>query len=785
MLPVRDSPQEHPTPDSSVREPGKESADAALSDRGWLGAHTKRSGFDVGRPAASRRNRNTGGSRSLAVTQSDFAWHGGWMESGDREREEIIALIRADRPIPARYRATLFEDALQAELIWQGKTSEIERAVLPFQSIEHIDEPRSGTVQEPDLFSFDQGSGRQSSGWTNKLIWGDNSLILSSLANGPMRDEIESAGGLKLVYIDPPFDVGADFTIDVEVGGSPISKDRSVVEEFVYRDTWGAGVDSYSQMIFMRLRLIHNLLSSSGSIYVHVDYRVSSHVKLILDEIFGSENHQGTIIWRLDTGAKGRKSWSNQHNDILCYSKSSDFEFNPESEHLREPFSDISQAMHFKKVDADGRRYRERVINGKSYIYYADEGRLVGTVWSDLSSMAANSPILGESVGYPTQKPEKLLTRILEASSSEGDLVADFFCGSGTTLAVAERTGRRWLGVDLSRFAVHTTRKRLISVQRELAAQGKPYRAFEICNLGAYERQYFSGIDTSLSADQRQIDMESRREDFVCLILEAYGSQRTEQLPEFQGSKGATAVAIGPIEGPVTEEVVNRLIEAALAAGLTRIDILGFEFEMGITPLLADNARARGVTLTLRYIPNEVFQKRLVAAGQVRFHDVGYVEVEARVENGRSLIVELKDFGVFYADEDAAAVAVGLRSGKSRVVVDSGQLVRISKDSKGNLNRKVLTQSWSDWIDYWSVDFDFESQREILRVVEDGEMKSVWTGRYIFENEWQDFRTRGDRSLRLSSEPHTYGTSGDYRVGVKVVDVFGNDTTKAITVKVT
>ena len=707
------------------------------------------------------------------------------MELGDREREEIIGLIRSGRALPARYRATLFEDPLATELIWPGKSTEVERVALPFQSIEHIDEPRSGTAQQPDLFSFDQASGRQSGGWTNKLIWGDNSLVLSSLATGAMRDEIESAGGLKLVYIDPPFDVGQDFTIDVEVGDSPISKDRSVIEEYAYRDTWGAGVNSYSQMVYTRLKLIHNLLSSDGSIYVHVDYRVSSHIKLILDEIFGSSNHQGTIIWNLDTGAKGRKSWSNQHNDILCYSKSADFEFNTESKHLRQPFNDISLEMHFKNVDADGRYYRERVINGKSYIYYADEGRLVGTVWSDISSMAANSPILSESVGYPTQKPEKLLARIIEASSSEGDLVADFFCGSGTTLAVAEKTGRRWLGVDLSRFAVHATRKRLISLQRELATGGAAYRAFEILNLGAYERQYFSGADLSLSSEQRQVVMETRREHFVALVLDAYGGTRTAQLPEFQGSKGETALFIGPIEGPVTEDDVNRLIESALAAGLTRVDVLGFEFEMGIKPLLADNARALGVNLTLRYIPDEVFDKRAISAGHVKFHDVGYLEVESVVGKNRSITIELTDFGVFYAHEDMETVLTNLRAGKSRVVVDGGQLVRVSKDKKGNSKQEALTQSWSDWIDYWSVDFDYESQREIIDVEEDGETKSVWTGRHIFENEWQDFRTQRDRSLRLSSEPHSYESDGEYRVGIKVVDVFGNDTTKVISVKVT
>ena len=192
-------------------------------------------------------------------------------ELNDQERVEIIEAIRAGRSLPARYRASLFEDAQETELIWPGKTTEVERVVLPFQSIEHIDEPRSGTVKQLDLFSFNETSGRQIGGWTNKLIWGDNKLVLSSLVHGPMRKQIDDAGGLKLVYIDPPFDVGADFSIDVEVGEVSVNKQASVVEEIAYRDTWGRGRDSYVAMLSERLRLIHGLLANDGTIAVHCD----------------------------------------------------------------------------------------------------------------------------------------------------------------------------------------------------------------------------------------------------------------------------------------------------------------------------------------------------------------------------------------------------------------------------------------------------------------------------------------------------------------------------------
>jgi DNA modification methylase len=692
------------------------------------------------------------------------------VDIGDRELEEIIDLLRKGQSLPSRYRATLFEDASQIELIWPGKTGETERVVLPFQSIEHIDEPRSGTARQQDLFTVDSVSGRQRGGWTNKLIWGDNKLVLSSLVSGPMRDEIEGAGGLKLVYIDPPFDVGMDFSVDVEVGEETVTKAMSVIEERAFRDTWGDGMDSYVSMMWERLSLLRSLMAPGGAIYVHCDWRVSPHLRFVLDENFGRESFLNEIVWEYSAGAVGNSSFGRKHDTILRYGVPGEtLTFNADD--VRIPYAEST----LSRLNYAGAREKDidKVLTRG--------GKVPTDVWQ-FSIVQGNAL---EATGYPTQKPEALLERIIKASSNEGDLVADFFCGSGTTLAVAERLGRKWIGVDLGRFAIHETRKRMISVQRRLALDSQPYRAFEILNLGSYERQYFVGVDMTLPEDQRAAESDLRREEFLSLILGAYGAQRSEQLPEFQGVKGGSAVLVGPIDSPVTSDQINRATQAAISAGLTRVDVLGFEFEMGIKPVMADEAREQGVTLTLRYIPNDVFDKRAIASGQVKFLDVGYVEIETKVAKDRSLTVELKDFGVFYAQEDAEAVTADLRSGKSRVLVDGGQVVRVSKDKNGVVGREVLTESWSDWIDYWTVDFDFESQREVIGIVEDGEAKNVWTGRYIFENEWQDFRTRGNRSLRLSSGPHTYEAAGGYRVAVKVIDVFGNDTTKVVSVVVT
>ncbi len=684
----------------------------------------------------------------------------------EQEREEIITAIRQGRTLPARYRASLFDDAPETELIWPGKSSEVERVVLPFQSIEHIDEPRAETVVRPSLFSVNE-SGRQIGGWTNKLIWGDNKLILSSLANGPLRQQIEEAGGLKLVYIDPPFDVGADFSVNVEVGGADITKAPSIVEEVAYRDTWARGVDSYLSMMRERLALIHSLLADSGMIWVHLDWHVGHYVKILLDEIFGRERFLNEVIRVYAGGGQSKEFFPRKHDPIFVYTKSSTWVFNADD--VRVPYDSDYKATVFTK---EGSR-----AAGKTYRPHED-GKIPEDWW------LFNRPYGEEIVGYPTQKPEALLERIIRVGTNPGDLVADFFCGSGTTAAVAEKLGRKWISADLGRFAIHTTRKRLIGVQRLLAEEEKPYRAFEILNLGSYERQYFAGVDMSLPEEQRQAESIQRRDQFLALVLQAYGGQRSEQLSGFHGVKGSACVFVGPLDAPVTQNDVRRAVSSAKELGVTRLDILGFEFEMGIKPAMADDAKEEGVTLTLKYIPNDVFDRRAITKGQVRFFDVGYVEVKPKQDKSGAVTIELTDFGVFYAQDDADAAAAGLKNGRSRVLVDSGQVVRVSKSAKGVVKREVLTKSWEDWIDYWAVDFDFESQKETMEVAGEDGTEWVWTGRYIFENQWQDFRTRSERTLKTVSAPHRYDTPGEYKVAVKVVDVFGNDTTKVVKVKV-
>jgi DNA methylase len=264
------------------------------------------------------------------------------------EKQDIIRFLEADKPLPDKYRFLLFEDKREVELVWNGKTSEVCNLVLPFQVIEQVDEPRAETVKEqPTLFNMDD-RGRQLTGWTNKLIWGDNKIILSSLKNGPLREEIESHGGIKLIYIDPPFDVGADFSMDIEIGDDTFTKKPNVLEEIAYRDTWGRGADSFISMIYERLILMRDLLAEKGSVYVHCDWRMVGALRTVMEEVF--RNIENVISWKRSAIAAGVKTqWRNSQDFILYFSKSGQHTFNPQFGEYSE-----SSKKHYSRRDDKG-----------------------------------------------------------------------------------------------------------------------------------------------------------------------------------------------------------------------------------------------------------------------------------------------------------------------------------------------------------------------------------------------------------------------------------------------
>lgn len=256
-----------------------------------------------------------------------------------------------------------------------------------------------------------------------------------------------------LVYVDPPFNAGGS-------RGARLGTGQRAHGQAAYRDAWG-GLPAFLSMLQPRLSAISKVMSERASLWLHLDHRTVHDAKVLADRIFGSHAFRGEVIWVPGNGGRRRNGPSITHQTILIYSSSGEMIYNSSDKALREPYAETSRRMHFTRVDKRGRRYRERLINGKVYRYYEDAGRRIGSVWTDCPAMRANTPLIAETTGYPTQKPESLLERIVLAASHPESAVLDPMCGSGTTLAVASRLGRRYVGIDQSDVAYRITRRRL------------------------------------------------------------------------------------------------------------------------------------------------------------------------------------------------------------------------------------------------------------------------------------------------------------------------------------
>lgn len=482
----------------------------------------------------------------------------------------------------------------RTELVWPGKYDE--RGEIP--------EPRQLRLPFSTLERIEGQGGPTEDCWRNRLIHGDNLLALSSL------QDLE--GKIDLIYVDPPFATGNDFSFTAR-------QRKASMEIPAYRDVWNEDKSSFLEMLWPRAQLMRRLLSERGLLFAHFDDNIGHEVKLLLDEVFGASHKRGEIIWQLGTGAKSRRFFSVQHNLILVYSKGKDWIFRKDSPLLREPFAQGSLKTHFRKVDEKGRRYRKRVIGGKEYVYYADEGRMVGSIWTDIPSMTANSPIIKESTGYPTQKPEKLLERVLAACTEEDSIVADFFCGSGTTLAVAEKMGLRWVGCDVGRLAVQTSRKRLLDLRTQ------DCRAFDVLGMGAGERLH--GLEKRWGKGRKG------EQALRAFLLDRHGAVSTKGL--LHGKKGNDFVYLGPIGRSVTRQEMGKAAAQARRSGGSGLHILAWEFESGPYEAFVQQVKQEhGVDLKLFPIPREV-----LSGGETGIWEMGQACIE--VESKDSLEVKL------------------------------------------------------------------------------------------------------------------------------------------------
>ncbi len=708
------------------------------SARGRRGALIERLLGGDGHRASADAPRKTGrGNRShqvADVAEADDEEEVTWMSAEDAKSSKTSAATEA-RPAPQPNPAAAAGLKVGVtELVWPRKyderAAEPPRISLPFQVIEVIEEGRASreALAQGTLPLFGaHPRGPEEDGWRNKLIWGENALVGASLL-------ANYAGGIDLVYIDPPFTTGADFSFTATIGdsGESVEKAPSSLEWKAYTDTWGQGVSSYLSMLSERLVLIRELLSTTGSLLIHVDYRLTAYVRLLLDEHFGPECFRNEIIWHYHSGGIPQQFYPRKHDSIIWYGRTQHPYFAPEG--ASEPRNVCLECGRFqdkwnnlkKHVDADGRVYRTINSGGKIYKYYDDDPALVPDVWLGINHLQQKDP---ERTGYPTQKPEKLLRRIVETHCPPNGLVVDLFCGSGTTLAAAEKLERRWIGCDLSRFAIHTTRKRMLDIRvpEDGSMDERGCKPFEVLNLGRYERKYWQGI--TFGDGEVQEPDQAALAAYVRFVLDLYNAQ---PLPgqHIHGKKGSGLVHVGAVDAPVTISQVEQALEEAKERGGRELHVLGWEWEMGLHDPLAKLAKAQhGVTLRLLNIPREVMDRRATEAGEVQFFDLAYLEVELKGGSGakgsRRVKAKLKDFVIPNTD-------------------------MIPED----VRKKV--QKWSDYIDYWAVDWDFRDD--------------------TFINQWQTYRTPKDRKLALESAEHTYEAPGTYRVLVKVVDIFGNDT---------
>jgi adenine-specific DNA-methyltransferase len=606
----------------------------------------------------------------------------------------------------------------KTELVWRGKYDDEGKLVpvekpgpFPFQIVESINEPRveKGDEVPKQTTLFDTWKGDEGNtfedGWKNKLIWGDNKFVMSSLLE-------KFAGKIDLIYIDPPFATGADFTMDIEVGekGEIIHKEHSAIEEKAYRDTWGKGNDSFLLMMHDRLVLMKDLLKETGTIYIHLDYRMFSHIKILCEEIFGANNFRNEIIWHYDIGGRGDDEFAKKHDNILAYAKDLDKKFFDPT-HIYIPYLTQTKGRKNPLIS------EEKLARGK----------IPTNVWNDIPV----NLVMSQRLKYPTQKPEALLKRIINSTSKEGDLVADFFCGSGTTCAVAEKLNRRWIGVDLGRYAIHTTRKRLLEIEnsKSLTEEGKRYgkkaRPFEILNLGKYERQFWS-VKAFGRKDEKQALYE-----YLAFILKLYGAEPIAGSSHIHGKKGNALVYIGAVDAPVTIQEVTDALKDTKDMGQKELHVLGWEWEMGLNDAIQEVAKQMGVRLKLRIIPMDAIDPQAVGKGDIKFFELAYFKTEIESE-GLKVKVKLEDFVIPHTD-------------------------LIPPDVKKSIKK------WSDWIDYWAVDFEFQND--------------------TFNNGWTSYRTKKERKLRLVAD-FEYPKAGTYKIFVKIIDIFGIDTSQVYEIKV-
>lgn len=598
--------------------------------------------------------------------------------------------------------------------------------VLPSKDVSGLF--KGSSPQIPNAINNAGGDGNR----MNRLIYGDNLLVMQALLAGDASTGLPSLRGkVDLIYIDPPFDSKADYRTKINLPGTDIQQKPTVIEQFAYADTWEQGTISYLRTMYPRLILMKELLSDRGSIYVHIDWHIGAYVKLILDDIFGKDNLLNEIVWHYQSGGIPESCFARKHDSIYIYKKHNHI-FNIKGASFPRNVCQacgniIDKWNNLKKeIDADGRIYRTIKSAGKIYKYYDDEPTLLPDVWFDISHIQQKDP---QRTGYATQKPEALLERIIKASSNEGDLVCDFFGGSGTTAAVAERLGRRWITCDIGKPASLVMRKRFIDQE---------VKPFLYQSIGDYQKEAF-----------RNNKKLKHVGDLSQVVLGLYGALpfSPEQCNDrnFGYIKGGrTLVMVDSPNRLTTAATVKRAVEAKaslLGGGWEKVVVLGWNFAFDISQAIS---KYKDSNVEVLVIPPDLLDKlakkgfkKLIDDRSVRFSSLQYLVVKpvtiTRYPEGDEIDVELDNYVLLSPDN-----------------------IPLDDKDKEKLQDVMLRDPLS-LIEYWSIDPDYDG--------------------VTFRSTWQDYRENTDNDsdplhciyktrLKVEHKPQ-------HKVCIKAVDVFG------------
>lgn len=617
--------------------------------------------------------------------------------------------------------------------------------------------------------------------WHNRLVYGDNLLVMQALLAGDPATGLPSMRGkIDLIYIDPPFDSKADYrtkitlpSVGAKASPMQIEQKPTVLEQFAYSDTWKDGTVSYLSMIYPRLVLMRELLSEQGSIYVHIDWHVGHYVKVLMDDVFGKENFRNEIIWQKIRSSKGQaKSFGNVHDSMYCYSKSSNYLFNKlykehDPERLKTHYNNIEESTGRRYQLADftqngqgePRRFSDKLMappEGKHWIWsqekidegmkrglivftsggkprvkrYLDEseGTPIEDIWTDIFPINSQS---NERTSYDTQKPAALLERIISALSSENSIVADFFMGSGTTGAVAERLGRRWIMSDIGKPAIMVSRKRLIDQES---------RPFIYQSIGDYQKEAFAS-----SRIYRRVG------DLSNVVLSLYGALPfpDEQNPNrnlgyIKNTRTLVMVdSPSKITGHATLKRAQEHRESFLG-GWDRVIVLGWNFAFDIATIIRNLNDER---LEVLVIPPDLLDKlkskssyqNLLKGGKIRFSSLQYLSIKKPVVTNYS------------SDIDEIKIEL------DNYILLSPDALPLDEENREKL-QDVMAREPLALIEYWSVDPDY-----------DGE---------TFRSKWQDYRgntENDDDQFRVVKDTRILApkVKGKRKICVKAVDVFG------------